>query len=125
MALGFPRVTGRMTKPGRDRRHPDAECRADAGAGARAVDGKRVPAMLNYTAGADGLRAACTAAGIKTIVASRGFIEKARLGAVLDQLDGITIFYLEDFKATDQSCGQAMDALALVFPGLCCRTANA
>lgn len=60
---------------------------------------KRVPAMLNYTAGADGLRAACVAARIRVIIASRSFIEKAKLGAVLAQLPEIEILYLEDAKA--------------------------
>lgn len=60
---------------------------------------RRVPALLNYTAGAEGLRAACTAAGIKNIVASRTFIEKAKLEGVIAQLDGLNIHYLEDFKA--------------------------
>ena len=64
--------------------------------------GGRVPAMLNYTAGPDGLKAACTAAGITHIVASRGFIEKARLGEVLktllDELPGLNVIYLEDLK---------------------------
>jgi len=44
---------------------------------------RRVPAMLNYTAGEDGVRAACVAAKIRTIVASRAFIEKGRLGALV------------------------------------------
>ena len=60
---------------------------------------RRVPALLNYTAGAEGLRAACTAANIRHIIASRTFVEKARLGVVMEQLDGLTIHYLEDFKA--------------------------
>lgn len=65
---------------------------------------RRVPAMLNYTAGVDGLRSACTAAGIRTIVVSRTFVEKARLQGVVAQLleesgNSITIYYLEDFKA--------------------------
>ena len=60
---------------------------------------RRVPALLNYTAGAEGLRAACTAANIRHIIASRTFVEKARLGPVIEQLDGLTIHYLEDFKA--------------------------
>ena len=59
----------------------------------------RVPAMLNYTAGAEGLRAACTAADIRTIVASRGFIDKAHLGGLLEQLPGIRVLYLEDLKS--------------------------
>jgi acyl-[acyl-carrier-protein]-phospholipid O-acyltransferase/long-chain-fatty-acid--[acyl-carrier-protein] ligase len=60
--------------------------------------GKRVPAMLNYTAGSDGVRAACTAAGIKRIVVSRIFIEKARLHALIETLAGIEIIYLEDLR---------------------------
>jgi acyl-[acyl-carrier-protein]-phospholipid O-acyltransferase/long-chain-fatty-acid--[acyl-carrier-protein] ligase len=59
---------------------------------------KRVPAMLNYTAGADGIQAACTAAQITKIITSRAFVEKARLQAVVDRLTGIEMFYLEDLK---------------------------
>lgn len=99
MALGLSRVTGRMTQPGEIVGILTPNAAPTLGLVLGLSMSKRVPAMLNYTAGADGLRAACTAAGIKTIIASRGFVEKARLGAVIDQLDGITIRYLEDFKA--------------------------
>ncbi len=68
---------------------------------------RRVPAMLNYTAGADGVKAACTAAKIRTIVASRAFIEKGRLGSLIDGLvavgtsapDGLRVIYLEDLRS--------------------------
>jgi len=59
----------------------------------------RVPAMLNYTAGADGLRAACAVAKIRDIVASRAFLEKARLGHLLEQVPDVRVHYLEDLKA--------------------------
>jgi acyl-[acyl-carrier-protein]-phospholipid O-acyltransferase/long-chain-fatty-acid--[acyl-carrier-protein] ligase len=59
---------------------------------------KRVPAMLNYTAGAEGLRAACSAAGIKNIIASRAFLDRARLGPLLAQMSEVRIHYLEDLK---------------------------
>ena len=59
---------------------------------------KRVPAMLNYTAGADGLQAACVAARIRVVVASRAFVEKARLAPALAPLSGVEIHYLEDLK---------------------------
>jgi acyl-[acyl-carrier-protein]-phospholipid O-acyltransferase/long-chain-fatty-acid--[acyl-carrier-protein] ligase len=59
---------------------------------------KRVPAMLNYTAGADGVRAACVAAGIRKIVLSRAFIEKARLTALVEGLTEVELIYLEDLR---------------------------
>ena len=55
--------------------------------------GRRVPALLNYTAGADGMRSACVAAGIKTIIASRNFVEKARLTATVAQLGDLNEHY--------------------------------
>ena len=60
---------------------------------------KRVPAMLNYTAGAEGLRAACVAAKIRTIIVSRVFAEKAKLVPVLEQLTEVRIQYLEDLRS--------------------------
>lgn len=60
---------------------------------------RRVPAMLNYTAGVDALQAACTAAEIRTVITSRAFVEQARLGDVLPRLEGVRILYLEDLRA--------------------------
>ncbi|WP_442681179.1 acyl-[ACP]--phospholipid O-acyltransferase [Sphingomonas sp. ASY06-1R] len=61
----------------------------------------RVPAMLNYTAGLANLKAACTAAEIRTIVTARAFVTQAKLGDVLSGLEGtgIRILYLEDISA--------------------------
>ena len=59
---------------------------------------RRVPAMLNYTAGTDGLQAACVAAQIHTIVASRAFVEQAKLGDKLAALNDVRIVYLEDLR---------------------------
>jgi acyl-[acyl-carrier-protein]-phospholipid O-acyltransferase/long-chain-fatty-acid--[acyl-carrier-protein] ligase len=58
----------------------------------------RVPAMLNYTAGLANLRAACTAAEIKTVVTARAFVEQGKLQPVIDGLkeQGCAILYLED-----------------------------
>mgnify|MGYP002478276144 FL=1 len=58
----------------------------------------RVAAMLNYTAGADGLQAACTAAQIRTVLTSRAFVEQAKLGDKLAGLDGVRLLYLEDLR---------------------------
>jgi acyl-[acyl-carrier-protein]-phospholipid O-acyltransferase / long-chain-fatty-acid--[acyl-carrier-protein] ligase len=59
----------------------------------------RVPAMLNYTAGADGLQNACTAARIATLVTSRRFLETARLADSVAALKGLRRVYLEDLPA--------------------------
>lgn len=116
MALGLSRVTGRMTRPNEIVGILTPNAAPTLGLVLALSMSRRVPAMLNYTAGADGLRAACTAAGIKTIIASRGFVEKARLGAVIDQLDGIAIHYLEDFKAQIGLAGKLWVSWHLVFP---------
>jgi acyl-[acyl-carrier-protein]-phospholipid O-acyltransferase/long-chain-fatty-acid--[acyl-carrier-protein] ligase len=58
----------------------------------------RVPALLNYTAGVDGVRAACGVARIRNIIASRAFLEKARLGHLLENIPDVTVHYLEDLR---------------------------
>jgi acyl-[acyl-carrier-protein]-phospholipid O-acyltransferase / long-chain-fatty-acid--[acyl-carrier-protein] ligase len=60
----------------------------------------RVPAMLNYTAGRQGIESACRVAGIKTVISSRAFIETARLQEVVASLsETLNILYLEDLRA--------------------------
>ncbi len=59
---------------------------------------KRVPAMLNYTAGVVGVQNACTVANIQTIISSRQFIEAGKLEDVVNGLKNINIVYLEDLK---------------------------
>lgn len=58
----------------------------------------RVPAMLNYKAGSAGMQDACTAAGIRTVFASRAFVEQAKLEADVAALRGLNILYLEDLR---------------------------
>jgi len=61
----------------------------------------RVAAMLNYTAGLSNMQSACRAAQIRTILTSRGFIEKANLGALAAELEKtLTLVYLEDVAKT-------------------------
>jgi len=60
----------------------------------------RVPAMINFTAGAANVRAACKAAQIATIVTSRTFVERARLAALVAEIEKeVRIVYLEDVRA--------------------------
>jgi acyl-[acyl-carrier-protein]-phospholipid O-acyltransferase / long-chain-fatty-acid--[acyl-carrier-protein] ligase len=60
---------------------------------------RRIPAMLNYTAGVDAMQTACDAAQIRTIVTSRAFVEQAKLGNKLAGLTGVQLVYLEDVRA--------------------------
>lgn len=59
---------------------------------------RRAPAMLNYTAGGESMRGACVAAGIRTVISSRRFVEVARLDGAVKALSGIRVVYLEDLR---------------------------
>lgn len=60
----------------------------------------RVPAMINFTAGAEAIAAACAAARIRTVLTSRTFLERARLADALRALAGIQVVALEDLLAS-------------------------
>jgi acyl-[acyl-carrier-protein]-phospholipid O-acyltransferase/long-chain-fatty-acid--[acyl-carrier-protein] ligase len=60
---------------------------------------RRVPAMINFTSGADGVQSACAAASIKLILTSRAFLERAKLQPLVDSLKGVNIVLLEDLRA--------------------------
>ena len=99
MALGLGRLLSSSTLPGEmvGVMTPNAAPTLGLVLGLSATG--RVPAMLNYTAGAEGLRAACKVARISNIVTSRAFLEKARLTQLVEQLPNIEVHYLEDLKA--------------------------
>ncbi|MDF1585892.1 AMP-binding protein [Marinimicrococcus flavescens] len=59
----------------------------------------RVPAMLNVAAGSANLQSAQHAAGIRTVISSRRFIEQARLQSAVDALAGrVRFVWLEDVR---------------------------
>lgn len=61
----------------------------------------RVPAMLNFSAGAQNMIYACQAAKVEVVLTSHAFVEKAKLGEAVEKLSNFAkIVYLEDVKAT-------------------------
>ncbi|WP_229729170.1 acyl-[ACP]--phospholipid O-acyltransferase [Agaricicola taiwanensis] len=59
----------------------------------------RVPAMINFTAGATNILASCKGAEIRTIVTSRAFVERGRLQGLIEALrENVEILYLEDVR---------------------------
>ena len=59
---------------------------------------RRVPAMLNYTAGTEGMQNACVAAEIKTLITSRAFLEQGKLTDKVLALRNVNIVYLENLR---------------------------
>ncbi|MFD2263140.1 acyl-[ACP]--phospholipid O-acyltransferase [Lacibacterium aquatile] len=61
----------------------------------------RVPAMLNFSAGADNILSACSGATIRTVLTSRAFIEKGKLDKVIEAVAAkVQVVYLEDIRKT-------------------------
>lgn len=61
---------------------------------------RKVPAMLNFSAGSRNLVLACEMAQVETVLTSRAFIEKGNLGAVVEALSQrVQVLYLEDVRA--------------------------
>lgn len=73
----------------------------------------RVPAMINFSAGPANILSACKAAEVTTILTSRGFIEKARLGSLVEAIQGaVKLVYLEDVRATISTLDKLRGLLA-------------
>ena len=74
----------------------------------------RAAVNLNFTAGRAGMESAAAQAGLRTVVTSRAFLEKAKL----EPPDGLELIYVEDVLAGDPPVGpSAAAALALARPG--------
>jgi len=59
---------------------------------------RRIPALLNYSADAEAMHHACTAAAMRVIITSRKFVAAVNLDQCLSALVGIRVIYLEDLR---------------------------
>jgi acyl-[acyl-carrier-protein]-phospholipid O-acyltransferase/long-chain-fatty-acid--[acyl-carrier-protein] ligase len=61
----------------------------------------RVPAMLNFSAGAANVVSACRAANVQVVLTSRVFVEKGHFEALVTAIEGVArVIYLEDIRAS-------------------------
>jgi len=61
----------------------------------------RIPAMLNFSTGIKGMKAACNVAGIRTVYTSRRFVKLAKLEDTVNTLaQDVQIIYLDDLVPT-------------------------
>lgn len=86
---------------------------------------RRVPAMLNFTAGTDGMQNACLAAGIRTVFTSRQFLQQARLEQTVAALRDIQVIHLEDLRAQFGMADRLWLLARLAFPRLVGRDVDA
>lgn len=79
----------------------------------------RVPAMLNFTAGARNIKSAMKASEGKTIVTARKFIDLGDLHSLMEALeDGANIIYLEDVREEMGLSAKIAGALGPIAPFL-------
>jgi acyl-[acyl-carrier-protein]-phospholipid O-acyltransferase/long-chain-fatty-acid--[acyl-carrier-protein] ligase len=78
----------------------------------------RVPAMINYTSGADSIISSCHTSCVKVIFTSKKFIEKAELEDEIKIISesGISIIYFEDLKKELTSVVKIKCLIASYFP---------
>ncbi len=100
MTLGLSRVAARVTREGEAvgvlLPNLAATVALMFGLSARG----RIPALLNYTAGAEGLSNACAAAKVDTVITSRKFIAAGKLEPAMTGLSKQRVLYLEDLAAS-------------------------
>lgn len=86
----------------------------------------RVPAMLNFTAGARALKAALRVGGVKKVITARRFIEAANLGDIEAALaEDAEILYLEDLRANLTLADKALAGARAALPALAPRSGRA
>jgi acyl-[acyl-carrier-protein]-phospholipid O-acyltransferase/long-chain-fatty-acid--[acyl-carrier-protein] ligase len=77
----------------------------------------RVPALLNVSAGADGMLSACATAQIATVLCSRRFVERGKLDKIVIRLaERVRLVWLEDLRASIGPLDKLRGLVAARFP---------
>jgi acyl-[acyl-carrier-protein]-phospholipid O-acyltransferase / long-chain-fatty-acid--[acyl-carrier-protein] ligase len=77
-----------------------------------------VPAMMNFTAGADAMLACCGAAEVRTILTSRRAVQKGKLERLVEGISAaVRVVYLEDVRATIGVMDKVRGMLSMRAPG--------
>ncbi len=85
----------------------------------------RVPALLNFSAGAAKILAACRLAGVSHVITSRRFIRTAGLGRLAERLDAhVRLVFLEDLRDALSPVDKLSAALRSALPALGRRAAK-
>lgn len=124
-SLALGRLTGKFTREGEVVGVMMPNAAATLGLFLGLLGTRRIPAMLNFTAGIDGLNSAIRAGEIRTVLTSRAFLERANLQSVADRLENVRIVLLEDLRATLTLADKLWLILyALRFPRAATRRSN-
>lgn len=82
----------------------------------------RVPAMLNFSLGIQGLLDTCTLAKVRFVLTSRRFVEMAHMEEVIDKMsEKFQILYLEDIRAQISFLAKMGGLVCAYFPELAYR----
>lgn len=74
----------------------------------------RVPALLNFSAGAANLVSACNTAQIKTVFTARAFVERGNLHRIIEAISEVSkVVYLEDIRASISPLDKVRGLLSL------------
>lgn len=99
MTLALGRLAARLTEPGEHVGVLMPNVAATIALVIGLSSQRRIPCMLNYTAGAEGMQNACRVACVRTVITSRAFLEKAQLTQQAEALCDVRLVYLEDLRS--------------------------
>ncbi|MGN0919382.1 MAG: MFS transporter [Alphaproteobacteria bacterium] len=78
----------------------------------------KVPAMINFTAGAKAVVAGCKTVGLKTVVTAHKVVQLAKLEALVAEIEkaDVKILYLEDLKPSLTMWDKMVGVYGAIFP---------